>query len=277
MKTGEVNQLRILRFASSGAYLGDEQDNDVLLPGKYLTDDMDIDDMIDVYVYRDSEDRIVSTTERPYIELNGFAYLRVKEVTFFGAFVDWGLEKDLMIPFKEQNKKLEENEQHLVCLLLDDATDRLFGSTKINRYLKKCEEEYDPEEPVDLLIGDRTDLGVKVIVDNQYGGLIFKNDISKPVRKGQSIKGYVSNVRPDGKLDVRLDPTGFQKVSGATERLLKILQSKKQLYVHDKSSPDDIREAVGMSKKTFKQAVGALYKQRLITLEENGIRLIEND
>lgn len=277
MKTGEVNQLRILRFASSGAYLGDEQDNDVLLPGKYLTDDMDIDDMIDVYVYRDSEDRIVATTERPLIELNGFAYLRVKEVTFFGAFVDWGLEKDLMIPFKEQNKKLEENEQHLVCLLLDDATDRLYGSTKINRYLKNCEQEYDPTEPVDLLIGDRTELGVKVIVDNQYGGLIFKNDISKPVRKGQSVKGYVFNVRPDGKLDIRLDPTGFQKVSGAAERLLKILQTKKQLSVHDKSAPDDIREAVGMSKKTFKQAVGALYKQRLITLEENGIRLNEND
>lgn len=275
MNIGEVNKLQILRFTSVGAYLGDEEDNDVLLPNKYLTDDMSIDDMIDVFVYRDSEDRAVATTEKPLIELGGFNYLYIKDVTVYGAFADWGLEKDLMIPFKEQRKKLEEGNWYLATLQLDADTDRVFGSTKINRYLHQCDHSFDRTAPAELLICDTTELGVKVIVDNRYSGLIYHNDITRNIQRGERTTGFVYNVREDGKLDVRLDPVGRVKISESAERLLSILKVRKHLPIHDKSAPEDVRETVGMSKKTFKQAVGSLYKERLITLGKDGIYLAE--
>lgn len=276
MKIGEFNELTLLRFTSVGAYLGDEEDNDVLLPNKYLTDDMELDDKLSVFVYRDSEDRAVATTETPYIQLNGFAYLKVTSVDFVGAFADWGLEKELMIPFKEQNKKLEEGRYYLTYLLLDEQTDRVFGSTKTNRYVTHCEEQFDPNEPVDLLICESTDLGVKVIVNNLYAGLIFNNDISRPIKRGDYTTGYVANVREDGKLDIRLDKVGMDKVLSSADELLAIIKKRGFISITDKSHPDDIREAVGMSKKTFKQAVGNLYKQRLIALKEDRIEYVGN-
>lgn len=277
MKIGQVNTLRVLRFTSVGAYLGDENDNDVLLPNKYLTNDIELDDDVDVYLYRDSEDRLVATTERPYIELDGFAFLNTKAVNFFGAFLDWGLEKDLMVPFKEQNKKFEEGHSYMVTLRVDEATDRLYASAKVNRYLEPCEEEFDPKTPVSILIGDKTDLGVKAIVENRYSGLIFRNDISRVIHPGDRTEGYVMNVREDGKIDLRLDPPALEKVLTSTEKILDILQKKKYISLTDKSDPDIIRETLGMSKKTFKQAIGSLYKQRLVRLEPDGIYLVEND
>ncbi|MDB2656966.1 S1-like domain-containing RNA-binding protein [Crocinitomicaceae bacterium] len=275
MNLGEVNTLRVLRFTSVGAYLGDAEDNDVLLPNKYLTDDLAIDSEVEVYLYRDSEDRLVATTERPLIDLHSFAYLQTKAVNFFGAFMDWGLEKDLMVPFKEQKLKFEEGRYYLVTLQLDEATDRLFASAKVSRYLEECTEDFDPKKEVNLLICEQTDLGVKVIVENKYSGLIFNNDISRPVTPGQRTTGYVAKVREDGKLDVRLDPTSFAKVSGSSEKILEILQKKKFIPLTDKSHPDDIRESLAMSKKTFKQAIGNLYRERIIRLEKDGIYLVE--
>lgn len=266
--------MRVLRFTSVGAYLGDAEDNDVLLPNKYLTDDMTIDSEVDVYLYRDSEDRLVATTERPLIDLYGFAYLQTKAVNYFGAFVDWGLEKDLMVPFKEQKLKFEEGRYYLVTLQLDEATDRLFASAKVNRFLQQCTEDFDPKKEVNLLICEQTELGVKVIVENKYAGLIFNNDISRQVTPGQRTTGYVAKVREDGKLDVRLDPTSYAKVSGSAEKILEMLKKKKSIPLTDKSHPDDIRAALGMSKKTFKQAVGNLYRERLITIEKDGIYLV---
>ncbi|MCH2230329.1 MAG: S1-like domain-containing RNA-binding protein [Crocinitomicaceae bacterium] len=275
MNIGEFNNLTILRFTSVGAYLADEEDNDVLLPNKYLTDDMQLDDEVSVFVYRDSEDRVVATTEKPYIEMGGFAYLKATAVSHFGAFVDWGLEKELMVPFKEQNLKLEEGRYYLTHLFLDDQTDRVVGSTRVQRYFQFCEEEFEADALVDLLICETTDLGVKVVVNNKYSGLIFRSDISKSVKRGDYIKGYVAKVREDGKLDIRLDKVGYDKISGSAEELLKILQRDKSLNLTDKSDPDDIREILGMSKKTFKQAVGSLYKQRLIKLGEGKISIVE--
>lgn len=271
MKIGEFNELTLIRFTSVGAYLCDEEDNDVLLPNKYLTDEMELDDLLTVFVYRDSEDRAVATTQTPLIELNGFAYLKVTSVNHFGAFADWGLEKELMIPFKEQNKKLEEDRYYLTYLLLDEQTDRVYGSTKTNRYVKECTESFDPDQEVELLIGENTDLGLKVIVNNTYAGLIFNNDISRTVKRGEITKGYVAKVREDGKLDIRLEIAGFDKVLSSAERLLEVLKKKGRISITDKSHPDDIREAIGMSKKTFKQAVGNLYKKRLIELKEDSI------
>jgi predicted RNA-binding protein (virulence factor B family) len=274
MKIGEFNELTLVRFTSVGAYLEDEENNDVLLPNKYLTDDMELDSVLHLFVYRDSEDRAVATTEIPKIELNGFAYLKVTAVNHYGAFMDWGLEKELMVPFKEQNLKLEEGRYYLTLLLLDELTDRVYGSTRINRHLRKCEEEFDPNTEVELLISDITDLGVKVIVNNQYSGLLFRSDISRVLRRGEITKGFVNLVREDGKLDVRLDKVGMAKIDSSAERLLEILKTKKELFITDKSDPDTIRETVGMSKKTFKKALGNLYKKKLVILSESKITYI---
>lgn len=275
MQIGKINALRIDRFTSVGAFLSDEEGNEVLLPKKYLTEDLTEEDNVNVFVYRDSEDRIVATTEIPDIELNGFAVLPVKEVNFFGAFADWGLEKDLMIPFKEQQNKLEEGRSYMTCLLLDESTDRLYGSTRIKKYLQECTEDLAPNTEVNVLVWERSDLGMKVIVDNKYSGLIFNNDLSRNLTPGEYTKGYVAKVREDGKLDIRLEPSGYGKISESAERLLDILKRRKRLSVNDKSDPDDIRDAVAMSKKTFKQAVGALYKQRLVEITDDGIFLKE--
>lgn len=276
MKLGDYNDLKILRFTSVGAYLGDEEGNDVLLPNKYLTDEMDIDDVVCVFLYRDSEDRLVATTEDPKIILGQFAYLKVNSVNFYGAFMDWGLEKELMIPFREQKKKLEEDHSYLVHLMMDTSTDRLVGTTKVDKYLKPCTNELSTGDKVQLLICENTDLGTKVIVENKFKGLIFKNDVVRNIHRGQKTTGYVSNVRNDGKLDIRLEKEGYDKVSGSSEKLLRMLQEHKELQLTDKSDPDDIREIAGMSKKTFKQAVGNLYKQRLIRLESDRIILVED-
>jgi predicted RNA-binding protein (virulence factor B family) len=274
MQIGEINLLKILRFTAPGAYLGDEDGNDVLLPGKYITNDMSEEDMISVFLYRDSEDRIVATTETPLIHLYGYAYLKVKEVNLYGAFLDWGLEKDLMVPFKEQQLKMEEGKYYLVTLQMDGATDRLFATTKINRYLEECSDKDLVGQEVELLVCDKTELGVKLIVDERYHGMVFQNDISKPIRRGQKIRGFVLNVRDDGKLDIRFEKIGFEKFDDAAQSILEIVKSKGSLYLSDKSSPEDIREQVGMSKKTFKQAIGKLYKARQIEILDTEIRLI---
>lgn len=276
MKIGEFNDLTVLRFTTVGAYLGDEKENDVLLPNKYLSEDIAVGDVLKVFVYRDSEDRAVATTEIPLIELNTFAYLKVTSVDFFGAFADWGLEKELMIPFREQNKKLEEGQYCLVYMLLDEQTDRVYGSTKVNRYLEPCEREFDGTKPVHLMICDTTELGVKVIVNERYSGLIFLSDVTRPLRRGERTSGYVYNVREDGKLDVRLEMDGYDKITDSAERLLELLRQNGMLKLTDKSDPDEIREVAGMSKKTFKQSVGALYRKRLIRLEDDGIYFVQN-
>lgn len=275
MHIGQTNKLKVLRFTSVGAYLGDENDNDVLLPNKYLTDDLDLDDEIEVYLYRDSEDRIVATTERPYIKLDGFAYLKAKDVSLYGAFMDWGLEKDLLVPFKEQKVRMEIGRYYLVSLKLDHATDRLFGTTKTKKLLLPCEEHFKENDEVDLLICEDTDLGKKVIVNDKYSGLVFKSDITLEIKPGARTKGYVAKVREDGKIDVRFNKAGYEKIDEASDKLYEIILKRGSLSVHDKSSPEDIRDAVSMSKKTFKQAVGKLYKARRITITDSGIELVD--
>lgn len=275
MDIGEYNTLTVLRFTSVGAYLGDDQDNDVLLPNKYLTDDLQEGDEIEVFLYRDSEDRIVATTETPLIKLGGFAFLKIKEVNFYGAFADWGLEKDLMIPFKMQHQQLDENKYYLVSLQLDTATDRLYGTTKVNKLFTKCSDETLINQQVDILIGDRTDLGNKVIVNDQYVGIIYESDITTPLSRGTIMNGYIYNIREDGKVDVRLGVAGYEKIDELSDKLYNILKRKKSIQLTDKSDPELIRETVGMSKKSFKQAVGKLYKQRLITLSKDSIDLVE--
>ena len=275
MELGEINILKVLRFTAPGAYLGDEDGNDVLLPGKYIPQDLQEGDDITVFLYKDSEDRLVATTETPKVMLNGFAYLKVNEVNLYGAFLDWGLEKDLMVPFKEQNQRMEEGKYYLVTLQMDHATDRLFASMKINRYLKPCEDVSLIGKEVEVLICDKTELGIKVIVDDLYHGIIYRNDINQTLRRGDRTRGFVLLVREDGKLDIRLEKIGNVRFDDAELTLLEILKAKGTLYLTDKSDPDEIREMVGMSKKLFKQTIGKLYKARQIELTPAGIQLIE--
>jgi len=275
MEIGKYNELTILRFTAPGAYLGDDLDNVVLLPGKYLTKEMQEGDLVNVFLYNDSEDRPVATTEIPKIKLNEFAFLKVVEVTAFGAFLDWGLEKDLMVPFKEQNQLMEEGKYYLVTLRLDELTHRLIASCRVNRYFEPCTDQELINQEVDLLIGDTTDLGIKVVVNNLYSGIIYRNDVSRSVRRGSQEKGFIYNIREDGKVDVRLERAGFEKFDEAAERILEMIKERKILYLSDKSDPDEIREEVGMSKKTFKQAIGKLYKARMIKISENHIELNE--
>lgn len=274
MKVGQKNTLRVLRFTSVGAYLGDDHDNDVLLPNKYLSDSISLDDDVEVFLYRDSEDRLVATTQEPLVDLDGFAFLKIKEVNFYGAFADWGLEKDLMIPFKEQHVQLLEKQYYLTSLQIDEATDRLYGTTKVRKLFSKCDDPELLNKEVALLIGDTTDLGVKVIVENKYQGLIYHNDVTQNIRRGQYTKGYVAMVREDGKLDIRLEKAGYDKIDDLSLRLLEQIKREKSLLLTDKSDPEIIRSMVGMSKKAFKQAVGKLYKERLITISENSIDIV---
>lgn len=276
MIIGDYNDLEILRFTSVGAYLGDEEGNDVLLPNKYLTETLDVGDTVCVFIYRDSEDRIVATTEDPKITIDHFAFLKAKSVSFYGAFMDWGLEKDLLIPFREQAHKIEEGKEYLTYLYLDEATDRLVGTTKTDKHLLPCKDELKAGDKVQLIICEKTDLGLKVVVNEKYKGLVFNNDITKNVRRGDKTIGFVSTVRPDGKLDIKLEQEGYDKIDSISQELLDVLKEKKSINLTDKSSPEEIKEQFNMSKKTFKQAVGKLYKQRLIELHPDKITLAQS-
>lgn len=271
MKTGNYNKLQLLRFTSVGAYLGDDQDNDVLLPNKYLTDDMQVGDEVEVFLYRDSEDRLVATTEHPLVKPGEFAFLRIKEVNFYGAFADWGLEKDLMIPFKEQHITLNENSYYLTALKYDEATDRLYGTTKVNKLFTPCSDEALIGTILPILVGDQTDLGVKVIVDQHYLGMVYYSDMPSDLRRGDYTEGYIYNIREDGKVDVRIGKPGYQRIDDNADKLMAILQRLGKINITDKSSPEKVMETVGMSKKVFKQAVGKLYKEKLIELKEDSI------
>lgn len=275
MKLGEYNILTILRITTVGAYLGDEFDNDVLLPNKYLTQQMSVGEDITVFLYKDSEDRLVATTEKPYIVLNEFAYLKVKEVNPYGAFLDWGLEKDLLVPFREQTNNLEEDKYYLIYLMLDESTDRLVATAKTNKKFSTDTSEIELDKEVSLLICETFDVGVKVVVNGKFLGIIYHSDLTRRLRRGDTETGFVFNIREDGKLDVRLEKSGYQKVEPSAERLLALIKNRKgTLFLTDKSDPDDIRDQVGMSKKTFKQAIGNLYKNKLIQLNPDSISII---
>jgi predicted RNA-binding protein (virulence factor B family) len=273
MQLGVVNKLKINRFTPPGAFLEDEHGNEVLLPNKYVEEHLELEDEVDVFVFKDSENRIVATTEVPHLYLGDFRYLTVIHVNPYGAFVDWGLDKDLLVPFSEQLHRLEQEEKYLFSLQYDNATDRLYGTMRVKKLLEPCTEDLNGQE-VDIIICEENALGISVIVNNRYDGLIFRNNISKVLPRGSFDKAYVRLVREDGKLDIQFEPLTFEKFDQASSFLLEELQANDgYLPLNDHSGPDDIREQLGMSKKLFKQAVGKLYKQQKITIEEKGIRI----
>ncbi|MEN9291646.1 MAG: hypothetical protein RLZZ357_1490 [Bacteroidota bacterium] len=276
MQLGKINQLTIQRFAPPGAYLVDAQENEVLLPNKYLDPEWSEGSEVDVFVMKDSSDRIVAITETPYILLGDFAYLEVVEINPYGAFVDWGLDKDLFVPFAEQRHALQIGEKYMFTLMYDYDTDRLFGSMKLKKNLVPCQDKNLEGQEVSIMIADEGKLGRNVIVENRYEGLIYKNHVTKILNEGEVMTAFIASVREDGKLDITLEVINDSRYDAAEQKILELLKAHDGfLYVHDKSEPDEIKAILGMSKKTFKQAVGKLYKHRRITLEANGIRLIQ--
>jgi predicted RNA-binding protein (virulence factor B family) len=276
MQLGKINQLTIQRFAPPGAYLVDAQENEVLLPNKYLDPEWSEGSEVNVFVMKDSSDRIVAITETPYILLGDFAYLEVVEINPYGAFVDWGLDKDLFVPFAEQRHALQIGEKYMFTLMYDYDTDRLFGSMKLKKNLVPCQDKNLEGQEVTIIIADEGKLGRNVIVENRYEGLIYKNHVTKILNEGEVMTAFIASVREDGKLDITLEVINDSRYDAAEQKILELLKAHDGfLYVHDKSEPDEIKAILGMSKKTFKQAVGKLYKHRRITLEANGIRLIQ--
>jgi len=272
---GEYNLLRIDRILDQGAYLVDDEENDVLLPNKYMAENAQVDDEIEVFVYNDSEDRLIATNLTPKFTLNEFAFLQVKDVNRFGAFLDWGLEKEILVPFSEQNQRMEIDRWYIVRLLLDEKTNRLVASNKLHKFIETDFISVEIGEEVDLLVFERTDLGYKVIINNVHQGLIYANEIFKELNVGETLSGFVKNIREDGKIDISIQKQGYQNVEPNAMKILEILKEKEGfLPLTDKSQPEDIYSQLEMSKKTFKKAIGGLYKRKLIRFTEEGIYLL---
>ncbi len=275
MKIGEYNTLRILRDTEPGLFLGDNDDNEVLLPNRYVPETFEIDDELDVFIYLDNEERIIATTDKPYITVGEFSLLRCNAVTKHGAFLDFGLVKELFCPFKEQVFPMKEGGWYLVRCFLDELSERLVASSKTNKFLSNTELSVAQFDEVDIIISHPSDLGMNVIVNNCHSGLIYKDNIYEDLSIGDKLTGVVSKVRPGNKLDISLGKIGYRNIEPNAEDILDGLeQNSGFIPLNDKSSPEAIKNKFQMSKKNFKKAIGALYKQKLITIESDGIRLV---
>lgn len=276
LKIGEYNRLRIIKEVPFGLYL-DGYEDEILLPLQYVPETYQIDDLIEVFIYRDSEDRIIATTLRPKATINQFAYLEVDSVTPLGVFLEWGLAKHLFVPFSQQFQKMTVGRSYLVYVYLDLQTDRIVASARIENFLPVLDinEEFTIGDKVDAIPFEHTDLGIKCLVNNCKIGLIFKNQVFTKVTMGETMSVYVSNIRPDDKLDLRLEPVGLVRMDGQMTRLLAMLKANNGvLMLHDKSPAELIYDQLGMSKKDFKKAVGGLYKSKQIAIHHDCISLL---
>ncbi|HEY5041473.1 MAG TPA: S1-like domain-containing RNA-binding protein [Verrucomicrobiae bacterium] len=275
---GKRNQLAIVRASQPGLYLDGGELGEILLPGRYIPADLAPKQKLDVFVYRDSEDRLVATTEKPHAMVGEFGCMKVINVNpQIGAFLDWGLAKDLLVPFREQEFPLRVGDWVVVYVGLDARTNRIIASTRLNRHLNRDAPAYRDGQPVNLLIAAKTPLGYNAIVDNAHFGLLYKNQHGAALKIGARLKGFVRTVRANGKIDLSLDAAGYKRVAPLTNLIVSALQiSGGKLAFDDDSSPAVIRQNFGVSKKAFKQALGKLYKTRRITFTKPGIELLEN-
>ncbi len=271
---GEHNTLRILRDTEPGLFLGDNEDNEILLPNRYVPESFEIGDEIEIFAYLDNEERPVATTDNPYIKKGNFALLRCNQVTKFGAFLDWGLVKELFCPFKEQAFKMKAGGWYLVYCYLDDETERLVASSKTNHFLDNKVLTVEQFEEVDLIVSHPSDIGMNVIVNNTHQGLIFKDEIFKDISVGDKLKGIIKKIRPGNKLDISLTQIGYRNIEPNAEFILtELADNSGFLPLNDKSTPESIKEILQMSKKSFKKAIGSLYKARKIEIKDGGIYL----
>ncbi len=275
MKLGKINRLKVGRISQFGTYLVDDENNEVLLPDDFDAE-VELDELIDVFIYLNSDDQYTATLSKPFIEVNKFAYLQVKDVNRVGAFMDIGISKDLLVPYAEQTEEMFTGNWYLVFMFVDEETDRLVGSCKENEFVFFDEIDVNAGDEVDLLLYRKTDLGIYAIVNNLYKGLIFSSDIHKEINLGDAIKGFVKQVREDGKIDVLLEPLGYRQSIDPTCTIIlaKLKEADGQLFLTDKSAPEEIRKVFGLSKKAFKRGVGSLYKQKQLVILKESIRLI---
>lgn len=275
IEIGKYNTLKIARSTAVGLYLTDGT-TDILLPNKYVPRQFDIGDEMTVFVYLDQEERPVATTLEPYIYLEEFALLRVNHINNYGAFMDMGLEKDLFVPYREQARPMEKGKRYLVFMYLDHETNRLAGSSKLNQFLDNEKLTVAEGDEVSLIVSHITDMGINVIINTRHKGLLYKNEVFRELRTGDRITGYIKAIRPDNKIDVTLQKPGVESIEPNAEKILdELREGRGFLRLNDDSDPEDIKAILQMSKKSFKKAIGTLYKQKLIEIKEDGIHLIE--
>ena len=279
---GKYNTLTILRDTKVGLFLGNpEKDpegiHDVLLPNKYVPNEFEIGEELIVFVYLDHEERPVATTLAPYILLNEFALLRVNYINQIGAFMEKKKKKDILVPFKEQARPMEKGKRYLVYLYMDEKTNRLVASSKTNQFLSNDHLTVEKGDEVDLIVSHITEIGINVIINEQHKGLLYKDEVyDDAIRTGDRMRGYIKNIRPDNKIDVALQVQGYQSIEPNAEKILDELRANRGfLRLNDNSHPEDIKTVLKMSKKTFKKAIGALYKEKLIEIKDDGIYLIK--
>ena len=279
IQLGKYCTLKVVKELDFGMYLdGGEEFGEILLPTKYIPKGTKVGDELEVFLYLDSEDRIIATTLRPFAQAGEFAYLQVASVNRVGAFLDWGLPKDLLVPFREQRSEMKQGYKYIVYIYADVESRRLVASAKLNKFLDNTPVEYEYNQEVDLLVTQKTDLGWKVIVNSRHSGMIYDNEIFVPIQKGDRIKGYVKHIRSDEKLDITLQKTGYDVEAMdalAKEIFEKLKASGGIIPLSDKSSAEEIAEIFGCSKKSYKKAIGSLYKAKLINITPKTIELIK--
>jgi predicted RNA-binding protein (virulence factor B family) len=274
IELGKFNQLEVVKEVDFGVYLDGGDEGEILLPTRYVPEGCQVGELLNVFLYLDMDERLIATTFTPLAQVGQFACLEVSWVNEHGAFLNWGLMKDLFVPFGEQKQKMEVGRKYVVHVHLDDESYRIVASAKVDRYLSKETPSYEPDEEVDILIWQKTDLGYKAIIENKYSGLLYENEVFRTLPIGSSTTAFVKQVRPDGKVDLMLQKPGFEKIDDFARTLLTYLkQHGGHTPLGDKSPADEIYATFGVSKKTFKKGVGELYKKRLILLDEEGIRL----
>lgn len=276
MEIGKYNDLTVKSMAMIGLYLTDGE-TDVLLPKKYVKGNPKVDDQINVFVYLDNDNRPIATTLQPFACVGDFVFLTVKDVNSHGAFMDWGIAKDVFVPYAEQRVDMEIGKQYLVHLFIDDHSERITATTKWGQYIEK-DHDLEVDDEVQILVAEQTDLGFKVIIENKFEGLIFKNEIFGDVRPGDISRAYIKNIRFDGKIDVSLQPIGYHHIEDHKLVILHQLKINNGILdLGDKSPAESIYSKLKMSKKNFKRTIGGLYKDRIITVSDYEIKLIATD
>jgi len=275
VEIGKLNKMKVVKAVDFGLYLDGGVLGEILLPVRYVPKDCIVGDEIEVFIYRDSEDRVIATTEKPYAMLGEFACLKVVSVTSNGAFLDWGLPKDLLVPFAEQKPKMEEDKRYVVGIYLDEGSDRIVASARLNDLLyDESEDDFEVGEAVDLFVANKSELGYKLIVNNSHWGLLHHQEVVRDLKRGEKLKGFIKHIREDGKIDICLHQLPSEKSDEISDMIMKLLRKEAGfIAVTDKSSPEEIKALFGVSKAKFKKAVGSLYKKKLIKLEDDGIRM----
>jgi predicted RNA-binding protein (virulence factor B family) len=278
IEIGRMNSLIVLRETDVGLFLGDSENNEVLLPASFIKSKYKNNDNINVFVYTDSDHKLIASSHKPFAEINNFAYLRVTSVTDFGAFLEWGLEKDLFVPFNEQKIKMNVDDFYVVYIYLDKLTNRLLGSNKIDKFISKEIPELETAQEVDLLVFEESPLGFSAIINGKYKGLIYHNDIYQDVYIGDEMKGYVKTIREDHLIDISFQKSGFKNVLDSTELILEYIKKNNGfINLHDKSSPEEISIRLSMSKATFKKSIGILYRHKKVLIKPDGVYLAKEE